>query len=144
MNDFLEKMKTTRLLASIGIVCIFLGTILPYAKINFWGYVGSVQLFKHFEGIIMLIVAIINFVFIFKDIVQNYIPKLFESGVVKNIADLGSSKISLISTGILVILAVILHMRLDFSIAHFALGAFVLYFGMICLGAYGIMHKQND
>ena len=143
MNGFLEKIKTTRLLAGVGIICMFLGTIIAYAKINFWGYTGNVCLYKHLEGIVIMIVAIVDFLFIFKDTVEKYIPKLFESKIGKNITEVGDRKLSLISVIIVVIMAVILHARLDFSIAHFSLGFYVLYFGVICLGAYALMHKEE-
>ncbi len=143
MNEFLEKLKTTRILACVGTICMFFGAVISYARVTAWGYSANVHLYNHFEGIIIVIIAIINFLFIFKDIVANYIPKLFEIGIGKKIAEMNSSKLSLISTGIVILLAVILHMRLDFSIARFVLGFYVLYFGVICLGLFGILHKQN-
>ncbi len=38
MNDILEKCKKTRILAAIGIVGLFLGTIMPYVKYSLGFY----------------------------------------------------------------------------------------------------------
>jgi len=144
MNSFLEKIKTTKMLACIGTLCMFLGTVIGYARLNVLGYTANVQLYKHFEGIIILIDAIVSFLFIFKDIVATYIPKVFESGIGKKISEMSSSRIALISTGIAVLMAIILHVRLDFSLTHFTLGFYLLYFGIICLGIYGIINRKKD
>ncbi len=36
MNNIIEKCKTTRILAIIGVIGLFLGVILPYGKYTFW------------------------------------------------------------------------------------------------------------
>ena len=139
MNSFLEKIKTTKILAGVGTACMFLGTIIAYAKVTLLGYSANVYLYKHLEGIVIMIISIINFLFIFKEITQSHAPKLFETGLGKKLDQMYSSKLSLIPTGIAILMAIFLHMRLDFS-----LGFYTLYFGIICLVVYLIMHKQSD
>lgn len=81
MNNIIEKCKTTRILGSIGIICLILGTIMPYVRYNIWGFTYSISLWGYWEGKIIMLLAIANLLFIFKDFIEKYIPSLFNTNI---------------------------------------------------------------
>ena len=77
----MSVLKNKRILAIIGIVLIFLGTILPYYILTILGYSTSVSLWGYWEGKIITALIVLNTLFIFKDLIQKYIPGLFNSNL---------------------------------------------------------------
>ena len=67
MKSIIEKCRTTKILGAIGIVGLILGTIMPYVKYNFFGYQYSISLWGYWEGKVIMILAIANLLFIFKE-----------------------------------------------------------------------------
>ncbi len=146
MNTILEKIKNTRILAVIGIVCLILGTILHYFTFSLFGISRSISLINYWEGKIVIVLAVANLLFIFKDIVEKYIPSLFNTGIGKKISELNNSKYSLIPTILAVAFALYLHIHLNFNTKYmdYGLGFYVLWIGLICLVAYAILHRNDN
>ena len=144
MNNILEKMKNTRLLAGIGIAGLILGTMLSYVSYSVLGYTYQISLFDYLEGKIILIIAIANLMFIFKDFVEKYIPALFKSGIGKKIADINNPKASLVPTIAAAAFAIYLTTKLDVSFSNYSLGFYSLWIGVIALVAYAFLHRNNE
>lgn len=145
MNNIIEKFKTTRILATIGIIGLILGTIMPYVKYNIFGYKYSISLWGYWEGKIVMILAIANLLFIFKDIVEKYMPKLFDTDIGKKIQNLDNPKYSLVPTVLVAIFAIYLTTTLSISsFKYYNIGFYSLWIGVICLVAYAIVHKNNN
>lgn len=144
MNNVLDKLKNTRLLAGIGVACMILGTMFSYVSYNIWGYSYDISLWDYWEGKIILLIAVANLLFIFKDFVEKYIPSLFNTSIGKKIKDINNPKASLVPTILGAIFAVYLTSKLDVSFSNYSLGFYSLWIGVICLVAYAIIHKNND
>ena len=140
MSNILDKIRNTRILAGIGIVGLILGTMLAYVDYTFI----SISLFDYLEGKIILIIAVANLLFIFKDFVEKYIPALFNTGIGRKIADIKNPKASLVPTILAAAFAIYLTLKLDVSFKYYSLGFYSLWIGVICLVAYAILHKNND
>lgn len=143
MNNILEKIKNTRLLAGIGIISLFLGTILPYISYKSWLGNISLSLWGYWEGKIILVLVIANLIFIFRDIVEKYVPKLFDTKIGMKIKNINNPKASLVPTILATILAIYLHTQLDFGFENYGLGFYLLWIGVISLVAYAFINKNN-
>lgn len=144
MDKILEKLKNTRLLAGIGIACLVLGTMLSYVSYSFWGYTYEISLFDYWEGKIVLLIAIANLLFIFKDFVEKWVPSLFNTTFGKKIAEINNPKASLVPTVAAAAFALWLTLRLDVSFSNYSLGFYSLWIGVIALVAYAFLHKNNE
>lgn len=144
MNDVLDKMKNTRLLAGIGVVCMILGTMFSYISYDLFGYVVDISLWDYLEGKIILIISIANLLFIFKDYVEKYIPSLFDTNIGKKIKEINNPKASLVPTILGAVFAIYLTLKLDVDFSDYSLGFYSMWIGVICLVAYAILHKNND
>lgn len=144
MNNVLDKMKNTRLLAGIGVVCMILGTMFSYVSYNIFGTVIDIALWDYLEGKIILIIAIANLLFIFKDFVEKYVPSLFNTGIGRKIKDINNPKASLVPTILGAVFAIYLTLKLDVEFSAYSLGFYSMWIGVICLVAYAILHKNND
>ena len=144
MNNILEKLKTTRLLAGIGIVCMILGTMCAYVTINFLGYVQEIALWSYVEGKLLLLIAVANLLFIFKDVVEKYVPSVFNTGIGKKIKDINNPKASLVPTLIGAAIAIYLTSDIETEFAKYDLGFYLMWIGVICLVAYALLYKKND
>ena len=144
MNNVLDKLKNTRLLAGIGIACMILGTMFSYVSYSVFGYNYDIALWDYLEGKIILIIAIANLLFIFKDFVEKYIPSLFNTGIGRKIKDINNPKASLVPTFLGAGFALYLTLKLDVSFSNYSLGFYSMWVGVICLVAYAILHKNND
>ena len=98
MNNVLDKLKNTRLLAGIGVACMILGTMFSYVSYDIFGYSYDIALWDYLEGKIILLIAIANLLFIFKDLVEKYIPSLFDTTLGKKIKNINNPKASLVPT----------------------------------------------
>lgn len=146
MNNFLEKCKNTKLLAIIGVAGLILGTMMDYIKISVFGFTESLSLWGYWEGKIVLLLAIANTLFIFKDWVEKYIPALFNTNIGKKIANITNPKASLVPTILSVIFMFYLHNRLDIDSEYtsYGLGFYLLWIGAISLVAYAILYKKDN
>ena len=111
----MEIIKNKRILAIVGLVCLLLGTIMPYFTFSFLGYSQSISLWGYWEGKIILVLIIANGMFIFKDYIEKYVPQLFNSNLGKKIAEIDNPKYSLIPTILIVVFAIYLLTTLDSS-----------------------------
>lgn len=144
MNNVLEKLKSTRILAGIGVVFMILGTIFPYASYDFLGFIYNVSLWKFFEGKIILLIAIANLILIFKDIVEKYIPSLFNTNIGKKLKKINNPKAFLIPTIIGAVFVGYLTVRLDVDFSNYSLGFYSMWIGVICLVAFAFIHKKDE
>lgn len=145
MKNIIEKCRTTRILAIIGIVGLFLGIILPYVKYNILGYKYSISLWRFWEGKIMMFLAIVNLLFLFKDIVEKYVPVLFNSAFGQKIRDCKNPKLSLIPTILVAIFAIYLTSTLGIeSFKYYNIGFYSMWIGTISLIAYAFLHKNEN
>lgn len=145
MNNMIEKCKTTRILGAIGIVGLILGTIMPYVKYNIFGYKYSISLWGYWEGKIIMLLAIANLLFIFKDLVEKYIPFLFNNWIGKKVQDCKNPKFSLIPTVLAAIFAIYVTSILGIdSFKYYNIGFYAMWIGTICLVFYAILHGKND
>lgn len=138
----MEKLKNTRILGLIGIICSLLGIFLPYVTITFFATI-SVKLWGYLEGKIMLLLTLANFLFIFKDYAKKYIPKVFDTSFGAAI-EKANPKLSLIPTGLVVLLAIYLSngdIGFGNDYVKYGLGFWTLWGGAICLVAHAILYK---
>ena len=143
-NNILEKLKTTRILAAIGVAGLILGTVTPFFSYSFLGYSYSMSLWHYWEGKIVMLLAIVNLLFIFKDFVEKYIPSLFNTNIGKKIRDLDNAKYSLIPTILSAILIIYLSITVDFELDILGIGFYILWIGVICLVAYAILNRKRQ
>lgn len=144
MNNILDKLKNTRLLAGIGIAGLILGTMFSYVSYSIWGYSYGISLWDYWEGKIILLIAIANLLFIFYDFVEKYIPSLAKSKFGQKIASINSPKTSLIPTIAAAVFALYLTLKLDVSFSNYSLGFYMLWLGVIALVAYPFVHKNKE
>ena len=145
MNNIIEKCKTTRILGAIGIVGLILGTIMPYVKYNIFGYKYSVSLWGYWEGKIILLLAIANLLFIFKDLAEKYVPFLFNSTLGQKIKNCENPKFSLIPTILAAVFAVYVTSILGIeSFKYYNIGFYAMWIGTLSLVAYALLHKDTS
>lgn len=144
MNNVLSKLKNTRLLAGIGIASLILGTMFPYVSYSILGYSYDISLCDYWEGKIILVIAIANLLFIFKDFVEKYISSLFNTNIGQKIKDINSPKASLAPTVAAAAFALYLTLKLKVEFSAYSLGFYLLWIGVICLVAYAMIYKNNN
>ena len=145
MNNIIEKCKTTRILGAIGIVGLIIGVIMPYVKYDFFGYKYSISLWGYWEGKIIMLLAIANLLFIFKDIVEKYVPVLFNSNLGQKIKECENPKYSLIPTVLSAIFTIYLTSILGIdSFEYYNIGFYAIWIGTISLVAYAFLHRKED
>lgn len=145
MNNIIEKCKTTRILGAIGIAGLILGTIMPYTKYNIYGYEHTISLWGYWEGKIIMILALANLLFIFKDLVEKYAPTLFNNEVGRKVQECNNPKFSLIPTIISAVFAIYLTSTWGISsFKYYSIGFYAMWIGTISLVAYAFLHKQDD
>ncbi len=57
MKQIMEKVKSTKILAIIGIILAILGTLIPYAKIDLWRTTKSFSLIQESKGWFILAIS---------------------------------------------------------------------------------------
>lgn len=141
----MDKLKNTRILGLVGIVGLFLGIVMPYLTFSFLGYTQSISLWGYWEGKVMMVLTIANGLFIFKDYVQKYVPKLFETPLGQKIEN-ANPKMALIPTILVVVFAIYLYTTLDVDTNYlkYGLGFWTLWIGVVALVAHSILYKGND
>lgn len=145
MNNIIEKCKSTRILGAIGIIGLLLGTITPYVKYSIFGYKYSISLWSYWEGKVILVLALANLLFIFKDLVEKYIPFLFNNPLGQKIQDCENPKLSLIPTVLAAIFAIYVTSILGIeSFKYYNIGFYSMWIGTISLIAYAFLHKKDN
>ncbi len=140
----LEQLKKKRILGAVGLVLLFLGTILPYFQYSFFGYSVKISLYNYLEGKIVIVLIVANLLFIFRDFVEKYIPQMFHSTIGQKIKN-ADSKMAMVPTILIVVFVIILFLRVDLgnSLNH-GLGFFALWLGVICLVAHSFIYKNQN
>ena len=145
MKNIIEKCRTTRILTIIGIVGMILGIIMPYIKYNLLGYKYSVSLWHFWEGKIMMILTIANLLFIFKDIIDEYMPILFKSTLGEKIKNCENPKFSLVPTILTAILVIFTTSEISIkNFKYYNIGFYAMWLGTISLVAYAFLHKKDS
>lgn len=144
MEIVMEKIKKTKILALIGIIGLILGTLLPYLKVEVFGYSKSLSLWGYWEGKIIIILAVLNTMFIFKEYVKQYAPQMFNSPFGKWVEN-ANDKMSLIPTLLSAAFAVYLYIELEEvrSFAKYGIGFYVVWASIVCLVAFSFLYKGN-
>jgi len=141
----MEKLRNTRILALVGIIALVLGTIMPYITVSVFGYSDSISLWGYWEGKLIVVLAVANLLFIFKDFVEKYIPQLFNTTLGRKIKNLNNPKFSLIPTVLVAVFAIYLYNKLDLDAISkylkYGLGFWSLWIGVISLVAHAILYK---
>ena len=137
--------RRSKKIKRVGAIGLILGTILPYVKYNIWGYKISITLWGYWEGKVIMLLAIANLLFIFRDIVDKYIPFLFNSAIGQKIRDCENPKLSLIPTVLSAIVAIYLTSILGIdSFGNYNLGFYAMWIGTISLVGYAFLHRKDD
>ncbi len=145
MKGILEKCRTTRILGAIGIIALILGTVTPYVKYNIFGYKFSISLWGYWEGKVIMILAIANLLFIFKDYVEKFVPALFNTGLGRKIKECENPKFSLIPTALIAIFAIYETSVMGVSsFKYYNIGFYAMWLGTICLVLYAFLHKSDN
>jgi len=145
MNNIMEKLKTTKILGAVGIACLILGLITPYVRYNIFGIKYSIALWGYWEGKIMMILALANALFIFKDFIEKYVPALFNNGGLgQAIKNCNNPKFSLIPTVLCAIFAIYVTSVLGVkTFKYYNIGFYLMWIGTISLVAYAFLHKAD-
>lgn len=140
----MEKIKNTRILSAVGLVCLFLGVILPYFTFSFLGYKYEIKLWGYWEGKVMMILILANVLFIFKDYVEKYVPQLFNSEIGTKIKE-ANSKFAIIPTILVAAFAIYLYAKLDVDTTYlkYGIGFYSLWVGVACLVVHTFLYKKN-
>lgn len=140
----LEQLKNKRYLAATGLILLVLGTILPYYQYSFLGYSIKIYLYKYLEGKIVMALIVANLLFIFKDLIENYVPQMFNSNMGNKIKN-ANAKFAIVPTILIVAFVIILFFRVDLgtSLKH-GLGFFALWLGVICLVLHSFIYKKSN
>lgn len=141
----MEILKNKRVLALIGLICLFLGVIMPYFQVSIFGYTYEIKLWGYWEGKVMLILIIANVMFIFKDYIEKYVPQLFNTGLGSKIQN-ASPKLAIIPTIGVAAFAIWLYISLDIDTTYLehGLGFWCLWIGVICLVGHTIFYKKDS
>lgn len=142
MNNIMEKLKATKILGGIGIALLLLGIMTPYVKYNIFGYKLSVALWEYWEGKIIMLLALANALFIFKDLIEKYAPALFNNAIGQAIKKCNNPKFSLIPTVLCAIFAIYVTSVLGVkTFKYYNVGFYLMWLGTISLVAYAFLHK---
>ena len=140
----MEILKNKRILAAIGIICLFLGVVLPYYTFSAFGYSESVSLWGYLEGKIILVLTLANAIFIFKDIIEKYLPQLFNTNLSQKIANIKNPKLSLVPLVLIIIFVIYLNIKMgEYKNLDKGAGFYLLWIGIIAMAAHSIIYKGS-
>lgn len=92
-----------------------------------------------------MVLALANLLFIFKDLVEKYVPFLFNNWVGRKVQDCNNPKFSLIPTVLVAIFAIYKTSVLGIdSFKYYNLGFYTMWIGVISLVAYAFLNKTDD
>lgn len=140
----MKVLKNKRILAFAGLICLFLGVVMPYFKVSIFGYSYEIKLWGFWEGKVMMSLIVANVLFIFKDYIERYVPQLFNTSLGSKVQN-ASQKWAIIPTVGVATFAVWLYIRLDVDTTYLkhGLGFWSLWIGIICLIGHAILYKKN-
>lgn len=141
----MEVIKNKRILALVGISCLFLGSAIPYYKFTLLGYSYNISLWNYWEGKIIVILILANTMFIFKDYLQKYVPHVFNSSLGKKIEN-ANSKLAIIPTILVALFVVYLtaHLNVTSEYIKHGLGFYTLWIGVVSLVGHVIFYKSSN
>lgn len=144
MDNFLEKIKTTRILAIVGIIALILGAIVPYVDLG----IISFSLWNSWAGIIILLLVILDALYIFRDLLKKYISSIFNNAFMSKIENINERICSLVITGLIAIFVIYLTINLrstglHFTFKYYSIGFYLTWLGLICLVAYTFLHNNK-
>jgi len=142
----MDFIKNKRVLALAGIICLLMGTFMPYFIFSFYGYSKSISLWGYWEGKVVLILTLANALFIFQDYIEKYVPQMFNNGIGNLVKKANNPKFSLIPTVLTVAFAIYLYIRLDVDTEYlkYGLGFYSLWLGAACLVAHSFLYKKQS
>lgn len=144
MEKIIEKFRTTRFFAGLGIGLLFLGVILPYAKVNVVGLIKTYNFIDSFGGIIILFLSFIILIFIYRDILEKYFPMFFKNKVFKYIKGVDYHLV-LLPISIIVIISIYLTISMNMrgSSIRYSFGFLSLWLGLLFLIGYVLLYKRE-
>lgn len=140
----LEKLKEKKIIGAIGIATVFLGVLLPYYQVSIFGHTYKLALWNYIEGKVILLLLTANFLFLFRDFAQKYVPQVFESNIGQKIQT-ANPKLAIVPVILIVAFVVILFLRLDVgSTLDHGMGFYFLWLGIICLTVHTFLYKNVE
>lgn len=142
----MEVLKNKRILAIIGIIGLILGIMMPYYTVSIFGYSTSISLWGYWEGKVIFVLTLACGLIIFKDIIEKYIPQLFDNAIGRIVEKVNNPKIALIPTILVAAYAVYLIVSLDVSSEYikYGIGFYILWVGIIALFGHAIFYKKQN
>ena len=139
MENFMNKLKTTKILGIVGYAIVIVSLFLPLITVSVFGMSQSVTYIEG-DGIFVLILAVIGLVMIFADKLAEKVP--FFSKLV-------NPKLTSIPTAIIAALLLFLTFNSSKlgalgSVAKFSIGFYLLWVGTIVSAVYPFLYKGND
>lgn len=145
LNKYIKLSKETRILAIVGLTCLFICLFLTYIKYTIQGLAVKVKLISFLEGKLMILLILLSAMFIFKDYVKKYIPKLFENNIGNKIYNINDQRWTLIPTCLTVIFSFVVNGKseIEFLNTTHGLGFYCLWLGIIALVLYAFIYKNE-
>lgn len=140
MENIMDKIKNTRILALVGLVGMLIGIFGTYVDMYVIGY----SIIDSWVGKVMLVVLILDMLVIFRDVVERHVPGIFNNEYFKKIADKKIMKTPAMMSGIIVALSAYAFLSLDISMKYLEIGFYGLLVGCISLIGYHITHKDTN
>ena len=148
----MEVLKNKKYLGIAGLVFLFLGTVLPFFKIEYMGISGgTVSLLKYWEGYVIIVSVITAAMIIFRDSLKDKIPQLYNSQVGNNVEKYGEKAIlAPAAIAALVIIYTCVSVRKQLAtgsyvnlndIVKYGLGFYSSIIGILALAAHGFIYK---
>ncbi len=141
MKQIMEKVKSTKILAIIGIILAILGTLIPYAKIDLWRTTKSFSLIQESKGWFILAISIIQVLICLHNVIEKYIPKLYANKVGEIIKK--NQKVSIIPTIIILIITILEYNKVS-GFVTLQLGFYLLILSCISMLLYPFIYKNNQ
>lgn len=138
MNNFMEKLKNTKILGIVGNALLLIGTFLPMFVVSFLGLSQSVSFIQGADGVIVALLSIASLLIIFADKLSSKVP-FFEK--------LTNQKLTLVTTAIsaiLLIIAVSSVSKSYGSLTSFGFGFYVMILGLVGAIAYPFLYKGEN
>lgn len=141
----MENLKNKRILAFIGLICLFLGVIMPYFKASLFGLSYEIKLWGFWEGKVMMLLIVANLLFIFKDYVEKYIPQLFNNSLGNKIKN-ANPKFAILPTIGVAAFAIYLYVKTgdDLKYLKYGFGFYSLWIGVLCMIGHTFIYKKNS
>lgn len=150
MKEIISKLENKRILGAVGLGCLLVGLFLPYVTVKIFGFSESATLIQSLQGKLLFLAVVANAMFIFKDFVKKYIPKLFESNIGKKI-DEADAKMGLIPAAVALVCLIWAYFDVKDAMGFgnsfakdafsYGLGFWIEWVGIIALAAHSFLYK---